>query len=193
MRLSAVSRAELEAGSQALFERQMAHLRAVRGGDGAAPDPAPVNMDAARSMDRPREYTHRGVRYTVPPISYEAGLDLASVVTRLMAGGGHEEMLRTYRDAVRLAGSLMRPTGWRRLVRPILRNPFALATEAEMGRVLDFLWTCRTGLPFRMWIEAQGLPAGRPTTSSDSTSSRTRGTGDPGRGRTTSMGSSTRR
>lgn len=151
--------------------------------------PGTVNADAARHVGRPVVFAFRGEPYTLPPIPWEDGVALYELQMRFLRPGSTDEYRDACREAVRLMGRLAHRRGWRGRLRRILPNPFRHASEGEIGEVLDFFWTCRTGLRFPVWLDRMIAHAKR-TGSAESTSSRARkGTdGDPRAGVITSTG-----
>lgn len=120
--------------------------------------PMVSNAEELGAIDEPRYLRWRGRRYRVDPIPVKPGARLLEIqMSILRAGAGIEprkgKLIDAYLDAIELMGELIKPTGWRRAFSWILPNPFLKASEKEIGQVLDFLWICRTGIPFQFWME----------------------------------------
>ncbi|MGK7312546.1 MAG: hypothetical protein ACN0LA_09955 [Candidatus Longimicrobiales bacterium M2_2A_002] len=128
------------------------------------PSPEVVNGREAAALDAPTRRTYRGRVYRVDPIPYKAGLELQELVGAYGQASSAREQERALEGMVRLYRRLAVPTGWRRLVRWFLPNPFRHATEKEIIALADFFWTCRTGRSLRDSVRAAGER--RPSTAS---------------------------
>ena len=119
-----------------------------------------VNLSALAELEVPREMEFRGVAYRVPPISFKAGWELTSIRNELRRFARLEKELdesgripsdMERRDYLRLcerAADLFREIvvparWWRRLIWRRSANPFASASDSEIGRLLGFFWRCR--------------------------------------------------
>lgn len=110
-----------------------------------------ANVDNLLDLDGDRYLEFAGRRYRVPPVPFRAGVELQAIgaaLERLKAADNTPKNRLEYREAcerlARVCWSLVRPTGWRRLLRRLLPNPFARATEGELGVLHRFFSACRT-------------------------------------------------
>lgn len=106
-----------------------------------------------------------GQQYDVPPVPFRIGMQLNEMLQRLIGMKARaaelsedrqrEEIAALCREAIPLFRRCVRPRShWRRLLWPILPNPFADASEGEIGKLLAFLSACRMTSRVR-------LPSGR--------------------------------
>jgi hypothetical protein len=127
----------------------MAQLRGVVG------DHAPgrmLNREAVDHFTPTGTFTYRGRRYTALPVGYLAGVDLQLAQLRaidLRAAPVSREAIRETADLLsdlaRIFDAHARPMSlWRRLLRPVLGNPFRSMTESEAGQLHNFFSGCRT-------------------------------------------------
>lgn len=94
-----------------------------------------------------------GHRYRVPPVPYRLGIKLQGLLrdlTELKEGELRWEdqqavLQRILRESVALFRRCIQPVSrWRRLLWPVLPNPFETASEAEVGQLLAYFSMCRT-------------------------------------------------
>jgi hypothetical protein len=131
-------------------EDRLAQVQAAMAEQATAREPANRNLGPVLDLSRPLPLEFRGQTYLVPPVPYAVGVALVGLqerVRRLQGQPESEETLTELRDilhdAVALFPSLVRPTGWRRLFRRVLPNPFRKASEFEIGELIGFFSGCR--------------------------------------------------
>ena len=192
IQVNRVSRAELERQSREQYAKTLG-----LSDSGREQTPARVvNAREAAGLDRPTVFAFRGTPYILPPIPYEAGIELHEVRSgwemSRVGNLDNDEYRRLSRRAVRLMGALAHRRGWRwaRWIRP---NPFRNASEREIGQLLDFFWTCRTGLRFPLWLARrmttrERLTQSTPSPTSFGSSTHGPSTASPDHGGTTSTG-----
>lgn len=114
----------------------------------------PVNVQPLMQLGEDQLLEFNGQLLRIPPVPFRAGLRLNELWLRVQTaeqgertGDAAAACARIIAELVRLMGSLARPTGavrpllWRLGYRP---NPFSLATEMEVGALVDFFVMCRT-------------------------------------------------
>ena len=119
----------------------------------AKPPPAPLNVREVLDLGSLVYFEFRGRPYGVPPLPYRAGQRLVSLWFEVARMGAtiSDDNRRAYDRAlaqiVRLMWRHTRPVGilmraLRRL--GLLRNPFKLASEAEIAELVGFFLRART-------------------------------------------------
>jgi hypothetical protein len=114
--------------------------------------PAVKNRDAVAHFTATGTFVYRGLRYVARPVGYQAGVDLQLAQIRAQQLSGQPDTPETLREFAAMAGRLARifdqharPVAlWRRLLRPLLGNPFRSMTESEAGTLHGFFSGCRT-------------------------------------------------
>jgi hypothetical protein len=114
--------------------------------------PAVKNRDAVAHFTATGTFVYRGRRYVAKPVGYQAGVDLQLAQLRAQELQGQPDTVETMREFARMADRLARifdrharPVSlWRRLLRPVLGNPFRDMTESEAGTLHGFFSGCRT-------------------------------------------------
>ena len=109
--------------------------------------PTVGTLEAARLLDR-REFIYRGRAYAVAPIPWNLALEILDVREQFDRHNKSKkvsvpELSALFARAAHLSKKVTRPVGVvRRLLWPILPNPFRDATPYLMGRNLSFFSTC---------------------------------------------------
>lgn len=127
---------------------------------GVSREAPPVrNLDAVLELGDGFEFSFRGKRWEIPPVSFEDGaraLALARWIDGITARPDSltvENYRDRVREAVSLIHSVVRPKGrLRRIVyrlRGEKRSPFRTATDHELGVLIGFSWRRRTRSPDR--------------------------------------------
>lgn len=133
-----------------------AHLRVTRGPvDDAEPTsliPPVKNVGMATALGDTRVLRFRVWQFVVPPVSYRDGVALDALQIRLARLGDtpHDDLARlreveeALEEAVGLFRRLVRPASWLgRACWWLIPNPFADATEGEIGHLFAYFTACR--------------------------------------------------
>jgi hypothetical protein len=129
------------------FEQAQRELRAAM----ADREPKLKNGAAVAAFRSRGSFVYRGREYLVPPLSYQAGIDLQLIAQR-MKPLQHQEatpehlgsMGACLADLARVFRANCRPRSlWRRLVWVLGPNPFRSMSESEAGQLHGFFWQCR--------------------------------------------------
>ena len=131
-------------------EERLAQVQAALAREARANEPEVRNLGPVQDLSRPLPLEFRGHTYLVPPVPFVFGVRLVGLqerVRRLQERPDSPEALGELRaileDAVEIFPRLARPTGWRRLFRRVLPNPFRQASEFEIGELIGFFSGCR--------------------------------------------------
>lgn len=131
-------------------EERLAQVQAALAAEVRANEPEVKNLGPLQDLSRPLPLEFRGRTYLVPPVPFVFGVALVGLqerVRRLQDQPESPEMLAELEsimhEAVALFPSLALPTGWRRLFRRLLPNPFRNASEFEVGELIGFFSGCR--------------------------------------------------
>lgn len=115
-------------------------------------EPSTLNRVALEAMLRGRVLLFAGVLYNVPPVPMLDALELdrlrfenARLAEAEWTPANHAQQIRIMLAGARLYRRLVRPArGWRRVLWPLMRNPFRRIAADEWGGLLRFFSMCRT-------------------------------------------------
>lgn len=145
-----------------------------------AGEPKLKNAQATRTFVASGTFFFRGRQYLVPPVSYSVGRDLqvcAQTMHELQGKPATAENIEAAHEVMdELAGIFYRASRpvsrWRRLLRPLMPNPFRAMTETEAGTLHGFFCACRTRSSVRY---SSGSTESAGTSTSSTRSPRSRG------------------
>ena len=121
--------------------------------EGTTPPPAQRNVREVLDLGTTLYVSFRGRAYGVPPLPWREGQRLVAAygealrLPALISPAERETYTRVMGEITDTLWRNTRPVGWfwRALKRlGLLRNPFAAASDAELGELLDFFLASRT-------------------------------------------------
>ncbi|HEX2091819.1 MAG TPA: hypothetical protein VHG28_05420 [Longimicrobiaceae bacterium] len=131
-------------------EERLAQVQAALAEQARASEPEVRNLGPVLDLSRPLPLEFRGYTYLVPPVPFVFGVRLVGLQERVRrlqdrpdSPESLDELQAILEEAVELFPRLARPTGWRRLFRRVLPNPFRSASEFEIGELIGFFSGCR--------------------------------------------------
>jgi hypothetical protein len=129
-------------------EDRLTQVQAALDEELRASQPEVRNLSATGALFGSDTLEYRGRRYEVPPVPFALGVALLELQERAGRLQGDvadpaAELGAILTGAVEIFPRLVRPTGWRRLVWPLLPNPFRAASEYEVGELIGFFSGCR--------------------------------------------------
>ena len=131
-------------------EERLAQVQAALEEELRANQPEIRNLSATGALFGSDTLEYRGRRYEVPPVPFALGVALLELQERAGRLQGDvagidpaAELGAILNRAVAIFPQLVRPVGWRRLLWPLLPNPFRKASEYEVGELLGFFSGCR--------------------------------------------------